>query len=65
MDAKNYTCKERKTSYFICLSLPLEVAFETPHFTSFFISNSSFASTNKSGGDMLALITTYNVNGVN
>jgi len=44
---KKLNIKKRKTSYFICLSLSLEDALETHHSTSFFMSNSSFASTNK------------------
>jgi hypothetical protein len=64
MDAKNYTCKERKASHFICSLLPPVVAFETAHAASFLISNSACDRSNKSGGNILALITACNGNGV-
>ena len=63
MDAENYTREEiRKVSYFIYSSLAEAIAFETAHATSLFILNSAFASRDKSGGNIFALITACNEN---
>ena len=63
MDAENYTREEiRKVSYFICSLLAEAIAFETAHATSLFILNSTFASRDKSGGNIFALITACNEN---